>query len=80
MFDYISVGTFWTTLLIIHSLAAVATLAALTHQAMSIAMPARPVATPAGSVTRFRPFTAPARDRAPEAFVHRQYLQAAGVR
>ena len=54
VFDYISVSTFWTILLIVHSLLAVATLGALTHQAMSVAMPARPMATPAGFVTRFR--------------------------
>ena len=41
VFDYISVNTFWTILLIVHALLAVATLGALTHQAMSVAMPVR---------------------------------------
>ena len=54
IFDYISVNAFWTIVLIIHALLAVATLGALTHQAMSVAMPARQIATPAGFVTRFR--------------------------
>src|SRR5690349_565448 len=54
IFDYISVGTFWTILLIVHSLLAVATLGALTHQAMSVAMPVRQATAPAGFVTRFR--------------------------
>jgi hypothetical protein len=31
VFDYISVNTFWTILLIVHALLAVATLGALTH-------------------------------------------------
>ena len=50
----ISVNTFWTILLIIHGLLAVALLGALTHQAMSVAMPVRAVAGPGGFVTRFR--------------------------
>jgi carbon starvation protein CstA len=54
VFDFISVSTFWTILLIVHALFAVAMLGALTHQAMSVAVPARPLATPAGFVTRFR--------------------------
>jgi len=53
MFDYIAVNTFWTVLLIVHGLLAVATLGALTHQAMSVAAPVR-AAAGAGIVTRFR--------------------------
>jgi hypothetical protein len=54
VFDYISVNAFWTIVLIVHALLAVAMLGALTHQAMSVAMPARQAAGPAGFVTRFR--------------------------
>src|SRR5882672_2615494 len=54
MFDFISVNTFWTVLLIVHGLLAVATLGALTHQAMSVAAPVRQVAIPAGFIARFR--------------------------
>jgi hypothetical protein len=54
VFDYISVNAFWTIVLIVHALLAVATLGALTHQAMSVAMPARQAVAPAGFVTRFR--------------------------
>ena len=50
----ISVNTFWTILLIIHGLLAVTLLGALTHQAMSAAMPVRSVAGAPGIVTRFR--------------------------
>jgi hypothetical protein len=50
----ISVTTFWTILLIIHGLLAVALLGALTHQAVSVLMPARQAAGPGGFVTRFR--------------------------
>ena len=52
--DHISVNTFWTVVLIIHALLAVATLGALTHQAMSVAIPARRATASAGLVTRFR--------------------------
>jgi hypothetical protein len=52
--DYISVSTFWTILLIFHSLLAVVLLGALTHQAIAVAMPARQIAGQAGFVTRFR--------------------------
>jgi hypothetical protein len=52
--DYIAVSTFWTILLIIHGLLAVATLGALTHQAMSVALPVRQPAAAGGFVTRFR--------------------------
>jgi len=38
VFDYISVNAFWTIVLIVHALLAVATLGALTHQAMSVAI------------------------------------------
>ena len=54
IFDYISVNTFWTIALIGHALLAVATLGALTHQAVSVVVPARPATTSAGFVTRFR--------------------------
>ena len=48
----ISVNTFWTILLIIHGLAAIALLGALTHQAASVLLPVR---APAGNfVARFR--------------------------
>src|SRR5471032_2187305 len=50
----ISVNTFWTILLIVHGLLAVTLLGALTHQAMSVAMPVRSVAGAPGIVTRFR--------------------------
>jgi hypothetical protein len=52
--DIISVNTFWTILLIIHGLLAVALLGALTHQAMSVLTPVRAAAGPGGFVTRFR--------------------------
>lgn len=52
IFDYISVNTYWTILLIIHGLVAVALLGALTHQAAAQLMPVRQAA---GSFTeRFR--------------------------
>jgi hypothetical protein len=54
MFDYISVNTSWTILLIVHGLLAVTTLGALTHQAMSVAMPVRQAAIGKGFVKRFR--------------------------
>ncbi len=54
LFDYISVNTYWTILLIIHGLLAVALLGALTHQAMSVLIPVRHAAASAGFVTRFR--------------------------
>jgi hypothetical protein len=54
VFDYISVNTYWTILLIIHGLLAVALLGALTHQAMSVLIPVRQAAGGAGFVTRFR--------------------------
>jgi hypothetical protein len=44
--------TFWTTLLIIHGLLAVALLGAITHQAVAVWMPAR--AKAGNFVTRFR--------------------------
>ena len=56
--DYIDVSTFWTILMIVHGLLAVALLGALTHQAMSVLMPVRQMAGAAGAspgfVTRFR--------------------------
>ena len=54
IYDYIHVNTFWTILFITHALLAVALLGALTHQAMSVAMPVRQPAGPRGFVTRFR--------------------------
>jgi hypothetical protein len=52
--DYITVTTFWTILVIIHGLLAVALLGAITHQAMSVLAPLRQGAGPGGIVTRFR--------------------------
>jgi hypothetical protein len=52
IFDYITPNTFWTILLIIHGLLAVALLGALTHQAVSVAMPVRQAA--GNFVDRFR--------------------------
>ena len=54
IFDYISVSTFWTIVLIVHALLAVATLGALTHQAVSVALPVRRVVGADGFLTRFR--------------------------
>jgi hypothetical protein len=56
----ISVNTFWTILLIIHGLLAVALLGALSHQALAVLMPVRQAAGGAGFVTRFRAVTGPA--------------------
>ena len=42
--DYISDTTFWTILMIVHGLLAVALLGAITHQAMSVLIPVRRVA------------------------------------
>ena len=55
-----SVDTFWTILLIIHGLLAVALLGALTHQAMAVAMPVKQPAGAPGFVDRFRTVTGPA--------------------
>ena len=54
VFDYISVSTFWTIVLIVHALLAVTTLGALTHQAVAVAMPARRIVGSDGFLTRFR--------------------------
>jgi len=54
LLDYISVNTYWTILFIAHALLAVALLGALSHQALSVSMPVRAGAGPAGFVTRFR--------------------------
>ncbi|MGH6771829.1 MAG: hypothetical protein ACRECO_22740 [Xanthobacteraceae bacterium] len=54
IFDYISVSTFWTILLIVHGLLAVALLGALTHQAMAVAMPVRSAVGAGNFVDRFR--------------------------
>ena len=53
LFDYIHVNTFWTILLILHGLASVALLGALTHQAMAVLWPAR-AGQGDGIVVRFR--------------------------
>jgi hypothetical protein len=53
----VSVPTFWTILLIIHALLAVALLGALTHQAVAAAIPVRRVAGTPNFVTRFRAVT-----------------------
>ena len=58
--DIISVNTFWTILLIIHGLLAVTLLGAITHQALSVALPVRQTAGAPGFVTRFRAVTSPA--------------------
>lgn len=52
IFDYVSINTFWTILLIIHGLLALALLGALTHQAVAVAMPVRQAA--GNFVDRFR--------------------------
>jgi hypothetical protein len=54
LLDYITVNTYWSILFTIHALLAVALLGALSHQALSVAMPVRAGAGPAGFVTRFR--------------------------
>jgi hypothetical protein len=54
VFDYISDNTYWTILLIIHGLLAVALLGALTHQTMSVLLPVRQAAGDAGFAMRFR--------------------------
>jgi hypothetical protein len=54
MFDFVSVNTFWTILVIVHGLLAVTTLGALTHQALSVAAPVRQTAGQRDFVTRFR--------------------------
>ncbi|MGB9370070.1 MAG: hypothetical protein WCE79_29090 [Xanthobacteraceae bacterium] len=54
LLDYITVNTYWTILFTAHALLAVALLGALSHQALSVAMPVRAAAGPAGFVTRFR--------------------------
>jgi len=53
LFDYIHVNTFWTILLIVHGLASVALLGALTHQAMAVLWPVR-AGQGDGFMTRFR--------------------------
>jgi hypothetical protein len=49
---FISVNTFWTILLVVHGLAAIALLGALTHQAASVLLPVRAPAK--NFVARFR--------------------------
>ena len=58
-----SVNTFWTILLIIHGLLAVALLGALTHQAMAVLMPVRQAAAATSSTAfaRCRPPATPPR-------------------
>jgi hypothetical protein len=57
--DYITVNTFWTILLIVHGLLAVALLGALTHQAAAVLTPSRAGAAARGFVTRFRSVSGP---------------------
>jgi hypothetical protein len=59
VFDYISVNTFWTIVLIVHGLLAVALLGALTHQAMAVLMPVRQAAGADRFVARFRAVSGP---------------------
>jgi hypothetical protein len=54
LLEYISTNTYWTILLIIHGLLAIALLGALTHQAMSVLMPVGQPTADAGFATRFR--------------------------
>ncbi|MFN0305146.1 MAG: hypothetical protein ACKVQU_32905 [Burkholderiales bacterium] len=58
VFDYIAVDTFWTIVLIIHGLCAVALLGALTHQAAVVLMPVRNAGGDS-FVTRFRAVSGP---------------------
>src|SRR5215213_5336826 len=57
--EMISVSTFWTIWLLVHLMLSVALIGALTHQAVSVAMPVRKIAGPGGFVTRFRAVPAP---------------------
>jgi hypothetical protein len=57
--DYISVNTFWTILLIVHALLAVALLGALTHQAAAVLATPRAGAAGGGFFTRFRSVSGP---------------------
>jgi hypothetical protein len=54
VYDYVSVNTFWTILLIIHGLLAVALLGALTHQTAAVLMPVRQTAGGPSFTERFR--------------------------
>jgi len=56
--DYITVNTFWSILLIVHALLAVALLGALTHQAAAVFAPPRARATE-GFVSHFRSVSGP---------------------
>jgi hypothetical protein len=59
IFNYISVDTFWRTLLFVHFLVAVALLACVTMQAFAVLVPARQTAGGAGTlVDRLRPVPA----------------------
>jgi hypothetical protein len=57
LFDYISVNTFWTILLIVHALLSVTLLGAISHQAAALLMKARK--PDAGFVDRFAAVRAP---------------------
>ena len=59
LFDYISVNAFWTVLLIVHGLLAVALLGALTHQAMAVLSPMRKGVSGQGFIVRFRSVSGP---------------------
>jgi len=52
--EWITVEAFWTTLLIVHGLLAVALLGALTHQAVVLLLPLRAGARPSSFVARYR--------------------------
>jgi len=52
-FDYVSVGTFWTILLLGHALLSVALLGAITHQAAAVLVGGRPKPEEEGFVRRF---------------------------
>src|SRR3954471_4445992 len=54
LMDIVSVNTFWTIWLLIHLIFSVALIGALTHQAVSVAMPVRKIAGAPDFVTRFR--------------------------
>jgi hypothetical protein len=56
--DYITVNTFWSILLIVHALLAVALLGAITHQAAAVFAPPR-AGVARGFVTHFRAVSGP---------------------
>jgi hypothetical protein len=52
-FDYVSVGAFWTILLLGHALLSVALVGAISHQAATVLMKAQPQRSDAGITRRF---------------------------